>query len=78
MTWRKDGSGLLVYRHRGRTVGSRWPFELAEPTPRWARRYLPASAGPASLARGPFGPKRRRRDAKAWRTLDFNPYGLDL
>lgn len=63
MGWQKDGSGLDVYRHRGRTVAQRWTSKCSPCTARQRRRE-PFGVDPCALVRGPMGPKRLRAEAK--------------
>lgn len=64
MAWARDGSGLLVYRNRGRTVGQLY----VDPSPRhrWARRFSPYKS-PAEWAHGESSLKRQRAQARAHR-----------
>jgi hypothetical protein len=61
MGWHRDGSGLLVYRTRGRTTGQEHaPSPGASPTGpfwrKWKRRRYSAHWDPAASAR----PRTRR------------------
>lgn len=66
MPWARDGSGLLVYRHRGRTLRQRFapfdagPFGRADRRSHWS--------DPTTFARGPSGPSRFRAMVKAVRS----------
>jgi hypothetical protein len=62
MSWSRDGSGLLVYRHRGRTVAQRFAPLDAGPFGREHRRSH--WSDPTVFARGSSGPKRFREMVK--------------
>lgn len=72
MPWARDGSGLLVYRHRGRTVAQRFAFcgwrdEKSLRLLRWRKRG--EHGGNATWARGKHGPDERKALAKYRRSL---------
>jgi hypothetical protein len=57
MGWGRDGSGLMVYRHRGRTVAQRHLFMYDNPAvARNERRTFGANLSHSTFARGPRGP----------------------
>lgn len=60
MGWQKDGSGLLVYRHRGRTVCQICVNSHMIPGTRRLKR-LDRVDGPAQWARGWWGPAASKR-----------------
>lgn len=64
MPWARDGSGLLVFRHRGRTVAQVCANAHMVPGTRALKR-LDRVDGPAQMARGWWGPAARRRRKRA-------------
>lgn len=77
MGWAKDGSGLMVYRNRGRTVAQRLLMACDDSGhARDCRRFGGWFGNHADWARGRCGPKRLRADCKRMNRQRHEPRGI--